>query len=1153
MKLFRMGVVVAFLLTLVFANVAAGQSLTSGDIAGRITDPAGAVVPNATVNLKSLDTGTEQTATSNAEGTFRFSLLKPGHYELSTAIAGFAKVVRRVTVEVGTSTSVDFRLEISKQAETIEVTSEAPLISTDPTGSATNFTPTEVALLPSPGNDLTTIAFTAPGVVIANGTGYGNFSANGLPGTSNLFTVNGENDMDPYFNINNSGATNLTLGANEVEEVTVTTNPYAGQYGQLVGAQVSYVTKSGTNTFHGNAQYWWNGRYMNANNWFNNALGGAAAGAPRPFSNANQWAGGIGGPIVKDKLFFFFDTEGLRFILPAQANVTIPTPAFASAVLANIQAVQPNQLPAYQTMMGLYAAAAQGKTPNTSISQVAECVPGVVPGWTTTGGCAESITTAPSTLAHEWIIASRIDYKLTSKDDIFFRFKIDHGLQPTAVDALSPTFNALSNQPAYDYQVQEHHVFSGTMANEFTATLSHYVAQFVYADPAKVEATFPYGTSNLAANVPFTNVNGVAPDFPQGRNITQYQFIDNFTWTKGKHNLQFGVNFRRYDVSDHNFFWNSPLVYFRNIGTGPLASGLADYANGIAFQYRRSDNLASDVPVARWGIGIYGSDSWKVTPTFTLTAALRVERNSNPVCQIDCFANFSGSFSQLASVQAAAAGNDPGALAYNQDISAGLHQAYHGVDRLVWSPRLAFSWAPGSRDKFPYFPGGGKTVISGGIGIFYDNPAAGLVDNLLANPPVSVNFRIRPPTGTYGFDPTATGSAATFAAASQAFNISKSYNQIEQDLANINVVFPAPAFNSINGTVHAPQAQEWNLKVEQQITSTTALTVNYSGNHVIRLPFDNSYYNATDCSGLFAAVPGVNSACLGAGYGVVPNYGVVSVYQSGAVANYNGVSFSLREQYHSWFLGHLNYTYSHTLDELSNGGLFAFSSAQIPLEQNNPLSLRAGNYGNADYDIRHLVNADWVISPQFHFQNKFAKTFVGGWQFAGKMLWRKGLPFTVVDGNLNGIFYDGGGTIFANQISTAAQTSCGKSAATAYNVGAGGCLNAAAFTNTGDPSFAGYTAWPSQARNQFRGPGYVNFDLSLFKTFSIKEKANLGIGLTAFNAFNHPNFGQPDNNLGDSTFGQISSMQTTPTSPYGAFFGFDSSPRIVQLTAKLTF
>ena len=1137
MKLLKVGVLAAFLLTLVFANFASGQSLTSGDILGRITDPAGAVIPNAVVNLKSLDTGTQQSTTTNAEGAFRFNLLKPGRYEVSTAVSGFAKVVHSVTVGVGQSTQVEFVLEISKQAETIEVNAEAPLVSTDP-GNATSFTPTEVSLLPTAGGDISTLAFTVPGVVVAPGTGYGNFTANGLPGVSNLFTVNGENDMDPYFNINNTGATNLTLGANEVQETTITTNPYSGQYGQLMGAQISYVTKSGTNQFHGNAQYWWNGRYLNANNWFNNATD-----TPRAFSNANQWAGGIGGPVIKDKLFFFVDTEGMRFVLPNVYNVIMPTPAFSAAILQNIQNTNPNELPTYKTIMDLYTSAAQGKTPITP-SQDANCVAGVVPGWAADAPCSQQITTTPTALAKEWILAGRVDYKLTSNDDLFFRFKLDHGTQPTYLDPVSPKFDALSNQPSYDYQAQDRHVFGATMANEFTASLSHYVAQFAQ-DTALVQSTLPYRISfaneSGLAGVPFTSFNP-ASSFPQGRNITQYQFIDNFTWSKGNHNLQFGVNFRRYDVSDHNFFYNTPRVYFNDINGD---NGLSDFANGIAYRFRQRDNLADNVPIALWGMGVYASDTWKVKPNFSLTLALRVERNSNPVCQKDCFANYTGSgaFSELASVQAGAGAGD---VPYSSDIKYGQHQAYPGVDTLVYSPRLAFSWAPGSSDHFPWIPGGGKTQISGGIGIFYDNPAASLVDQLIANPPVSVEFRVQPPEGTLPFDTTAAGSAATFAAASQAFDVTKSYNQIKAELKAIGVSFPAPAFNNITGTVHAPQAQEWNLKVDQQVGRSTAVSVNYAGNHVIRLPFNNQFLNAYDAGGLFPGIAAIPAAP------VVPNYGVVSNYQSGAVANYNGVTFSLREQFGKSLLAHLNYTYSHTFDEVSNGGLSGYqygSGVSSILTQLDPTSLRA-NYGNAEYDIRHLFSADYVYSPNIHFGNSFLKAALGGWQWSGKVFLRSGSPFTVLDGNaFLGNFL---GVIAANQISGAAQTgSCGVAAAAALNPVS--CMNAGAFTNTGSASFPGYSTWPQQARNQFRGPSYFDMDMALFKTFSIKEKANLGIGLTAFNVFNHPNFALPDNYLGDATFGQVLGMQGVPSSPYGNFLGFDSSPRVVQLTAKFTF
>src|ERR1019366_7187381 len=286
------------------------QSLTTGDIAGTLQDPSHAVVPNTTITLKSLDTGAMQTSTTDSTGEFRFRLLKTGQYMVSTNPAGFQKLEQKVEVAVGSVATLNLTLQVGPSSQTMEVSASAPLLNPEPSMN-TPFTPEQLAQLPAAGGDITTVAFTVPGVTVNVTGGYGNFNINGLPGTSNLFTVNGENDMDPYFNINNSGASNLTIGQNELQEATVIANPYGGQYGQLAGAQVSYTTKSGTNQFHGNVIYSWNGRAMNSNDWFNNAEGAA-----KPFSNANQWAGRVGGPIRKDKTFFFFDTEGLRFTLP---------------------------------------------------------------------------------------------------------------------------------------------------------------------------------------------------------------------------------------------------------------------------------------------------------------------------------------------------------------------------------------------------------------------------------------------------------------------------------------------------------------------------------------------------------------------------------------------------------------------------------------------------------------------------------------------------------------------------------------------------------------------------------------------------------------------------------------------------------------------
>ena len=1137
-------VCILVLVLLLPAHYAVAQSLIAGGVSGRVTDPAGAMVPKAAVGLKSVDTGETQTATTSDDGTYRFNLLKPGRYEVSVSVSGFAKVIRSFSVEVGKTTQVDFALEISKAAETIEVTAVAPLINTDP-GVSTSYTPLEVELLPAAGGDITTIAYTAPGVVVAQGSGFGNFTVNGLPGTSNLFTVNGENDMDPYFNISNSGATNLLLGSNEVQELAVITNPYSGEYGQLSGAQISYVTKSGTNAFHGNAQWYWNGRYMNSNDFFSNATG-----SPRPFSNANQWAGSVGGPVIKDHTWFFFDTEGLRFILPNVFTETIPTPAFATAVLANVASKNPNEVPAYQAMFNLYAAASAGKT-LTPVSVLApagtfpgdECYNVSVPNFAAHSTCANTFTATPTSFAKEEIYAARIDQKISSKDDLFFRFRLDYGLQPTTVDPLSKAFFANSNQPAWDYQAQLRHVFNSSMTNAFTATISHYVAQFAQSVPAW-QKVFPYAGVVNSFGDGFSNVNAQVGSFPQGRNITQYQFIDDYSWLRGKHSLKFGENFRRYDVSDHNFFNIFPIAVFGDLTSTSLGAngmeGMQAYANGLAQVYVQQFSPSTDVPIGIWGMGFYVEDQWKVTPHLTLMGALRFEKNANPVCNTNCFANFNTSFANLATVKAGAGAGD---VPYSSDLNTSLNSAYPSVDPINLSPRVSFSWSPFASNK---------TVISGGAGLFYDNPAAGMVDNLLHNPPHSVLFNIVPldssnnTTGILPFDSTAPkGGPQSFAAASAAFSVNKSFNQLSAQLDPIIGFNPPISITSIQGKIHSPQVQEWNLKLDHEITKSMGVSVDYAGNHSIHIPYFNSWWNAVATSSVYGSIPGLNPS-------PVPNYGTVTTLQSGAVSNYNGLTFSLREQYHGWILAHVNYTYSHALDETSNGGLFPIGNASNGAgiqTQINPGSLRANNYGNADYDVRNLFSADYVITPAVHFENKLVKGALGGWQWSGKVFARSGLPYSVIDGNSSPLA--NGGYNIGQQIAAGASNSCGPGAAFT-NATPTPCVSTAAFANTSATGFA-YTAYPTQMRNQFRGPHYVDFDMGLYKTFQVKERLHFGLGATAFNVFNHPNFNLPVGTLGSPQFGEITSMQGVPTSPYGNFLGFDSSVRVVQLSLKMNF
>ena len=322
--------------------------------------------------------------------------------------------------------------------------------------------------------------------------------------------------------------------------------------------------------------------------------------------------------------------------------------------------------------------------------------------------------------------------------------------------------------------------------------------------------------------------------------------------------------------------------------------------------------------------------------------------------------------------------------------------------------------------------------------------------------------------------------------------------------------------------------------------------------------YSNAWPNAWDATGGFynGTVPLAPAA---------GNYSTVTEYKQGAVSNYNGLTFSLRRQFTHW-VAHLNYTWSHNIDETSNGGLFnsGFEGTNSILGQLHPGSLRTDNYGNSDYDIRHLVNADFVVNPEFHTTGPI-KWLINGWQFSGKMFWRTGLPYTIADGNLAGWVINGGdvdGITPAMVTGNAQPSSCGASNAN-FEGNAPGCLSAAGLFDTGtalNDWFTSATApplpgFPTQRRNQYRGPHYFDMDLNLFKNFKIGERFNFAIGAQAFNAFNHPNFGLPNSTFytGDTTFGTISTMQGTPTSPYGNFLGFDSSPRVMQLSAKIVF
>lgn len=1101
MKVVKLWQIVLLTVLFIISTLAlTAQSTTAGDVSGTITDPSGAVIVNAQVTATNDATGIVHTAHTNNEGFYRFSLLTPGVYTLNISAANLQASTRKVQVEVGQATTANVALAVATAITTVEVTGEG--LQVENGDNSTHFGNEQISLVPNPGNDLSAVAQTAPGVVMNTQNGSGNFSAYGLPGTSNLFTLDGQNDNDPFLNLNNSGATNLLLGTNEVSEATVVTNGYSGQYGQLAGAQVNYVTKSGANQFHGNAVYYWNGRAMNANNFFDN---NQSPSVDRPFDNVNQWAVSLGGPIVKDKTFFFFDYEGLRVVLPTSTPAFIPSAQFQASTLANLATNSPASVPFYQNIFNLYNSApgAAGAVASSTCGDVGVVGPGLAP----TDPCVNQFRSTAGNFTHEFLAALRIDHKISENDSLFARVQSDHGVQASITDPINSAFNVQSDQPEYQGQFGWTHIAGSNAVNEFKMSGQWYSAIFTNPNRATTVSTFP--TTLQLGDGSINNLGGAIGEvFPQGRNVTAYQFVDDYSLTKGKHTLKFGVNYHRNDVTDF-----SPQEFVNGL---VIADSLQDLLNGGStgdlliqrFPTRQSE------PIALYGVGFYGQDEWRVTPHLRLTLALRLDHNSNPVCGTDCFARLASPFTTI--------DHDPN-IPYNQAILSGLHQAYPSTDMVVWQPRLGFAWSPFSKDK---------TVVRGGIGIFSDSFPAAIVDSFLQNSPninafTASNLPISPAEANSLFS----ANAAANASFQSAFASGGTLSSIEAT----NPLFVPPNFTTAGNELHQPRYQEWNLEVQQDIGWNTYFSLNYVGNHGIFEPVQNAGVNAFGFGGLPVNAPDAR-------------FGTVTQIDSAAVSNYNGLVTSIRHNFTHGVRFQANYTWSHALDEISNGGLLQFNGGTNPsiLFPADPNNLRA-NYGNADYDVRHYFSLNYVWDDSLrHLFHWGPNAIFRGWTFSGTIFARSGLPFTVIDGGTTAALgaNNYGSTLFASIVGPTTAGSCGKNNAVGNPPPP--CLDINGFASPTSVAV-------NQARNQFRGPNYFDTDMSIMKYTKLKESATLGIGLQFFNLFNHPNFDQPVADISSQQFGNVINTVNTPTSILGSFLGGDASPRLIQLKAEFKF
>jgi hypothetical protein len=1037
----------------------------------------------------------------------------------------------------------------------VEVSSEAPILNPENANTSTTLNAPALEDLPNPGGDLTYPLQFAPGALIntagsgndfVGGTnGYGNVEFNGLPALSNGYVVDGLETNDPLTNLNSGLSTNLVLGLNSISEVTVNTLSYAVDQGRYGASQVNYITKSGSNQFHGNLYELWNGARLNAADYFTNAT----PGNHKPGATVNHFGASLGGPIAHDTLFFFFDSEWVRIALPIVTPTTVPSTAFQQYVLQQLPlggtdsvtgstySPSPQSVAFYQKMFALY-----GNTKGTPLA-VLGCPlnsDGTTPSSPPNGdGCANRQSVSHSSDDHEQVQTLRIDYNINQRDTAWFRLQADTGVQAAYTDPINSLFDAVSPQPLYSFAAGYTHVFSQNLVNYFNPAFSWYESLFGPANLQKTLAAFPIVLRGSGANAPLTTMGGLDNTWVQGRRASRFFINDNLAWSHGTHELRFGTNARIFRLNDYDF----------GQGTVPTVAytTLPQFIYGVASTATQTFPLSANEPFRFLNLDLYAQDTWKVTQKLTWTFGVRDTFNSNPVNPHNQIARLGGSFSSISHDV-----NQP----LNAAIQTHLGNLFSSTPLAILQPRTAIAWQVEP-----------KSVLRAGFGIFSDILPGSVADLIGTNPPYDKTFQAGL-LGTVGGTAIAPGvpnsAADATVAANQRFSSGFPQGQLScaSPRADPATCLPPVAITAVPaGTLRAPYFMEWSLGIEHQFGTTASLLARYVGTRAVNQPYltqVNGYQ--TVCQGCFAPFPYMQPTD--------PRFSAVTQLATGENSHYNGLQLTAMKRLGHGLQGQFNYTWSRCMDTVSNGGFLQFSAGGILSPLPGELSR---DLGPCDYDIRHNLNAQYVYQLPVKVRNHLLAHALNGWQISGTMFWHSGVPFSVLStpysANGNGIV-QGSGPQFASVV-PGVPLYAHHPVPGVTQPGTIQWLNPDAFASAVDPSTGQCSGGDSPqncqfgnlGRNALRGPDFFWNDFYLTKWFPLTERVKLRVEAQFFNVFNHPNFGLPSMVLAgipgkpstQTGFGALTYTTSPPTGLLGVGLGGDSSPRMIAFQARLEF
>jgi Carboxypeptidase regulatory-like domain/TonB-dependent Receptor Plug Domain len=1053
-----------------------------GGIVGSVIDPSGAMVPGARITVTNVGTGQTRTLNSGSSGDYSVPNLAVGFYDLSTEKSGFKRaVVSNVKVDVQQIVRIDFNLQVGTVTEETIVTTTTPLLQTQDAQIGALVENKRVQELPLNGRNFTQLALLVPGTTEGTPGSYEATFGLGPRGTGVAFSVNGQQSSYNQFLVdgvpakeNQHESNSLSPSIDAIQEFRVQTSNYSAELGTEAGAQINLVTKSGTNHFHGTVYEFLRNDLFDGSNFF--------SAGQKPELRQNQFGGTLGGPIHKDKTFFFGSYEGTRIRKGFTQITLVPNQQERTGNFSDIS----EQLTDPVT---------HAPIPGNQITNISPIAATILQKYVPQANRAFDPSTGTNYTSNDsnkidvYQVIGKLDHHFTNSDAVFGRYLIEDvtNISPK----LFPTDSFQQKSRGQNGEFAYNHVFSASKLNELrlaynrfrqNETVGNAFHNNVVGDlgiRGLCELPACWGVPQMVAG-PFVSAQGGFGEHglgqvvsgPRGWRSEIFHVGDTFSYIHNTHTIRFGTIVERHrDTFPEIIFPRGIFTFdgrFTNAGVPNNDTALADFLLGLP-----ANSLASinefDPHFENTDVYPWIQDDWRVTPSLTLNLGLRYEWAGRPVSQNNTISNIDFDFAtgtaQIVTAQNHAQFGFPRSLVNNDNNNL--------------APRLGFAWSPASVTRY---------VVRGGYGWFYQRETSNSWIDLSINPPfinqTSFNLDATNPAQVGGFD-----LHDPFALAPP-----------------IPLLLFAMQRNWRDGYV-----QQWTLDQQFSINSNLVADVAYVGNKGTKLP---------------SVVP-INQATPGPGDPQTrrpfPNLGSVTFRDSESSATYHALQTRLERRFSGGASFLVAYTFSKVINDAS-------------LYENDPTAggpqdvrnLRAER-GLAAQDVRHRFVASYVYELPFgrgkHFGGSLtgaAQQIIGGWQVNGITTFQSGQPVTALMGfdNPN----TGDGVARPDQVGDPNLSRGSRSRDHWFNTGA--FVPAAPFT------------FGNAARNNIIGPGMNNFDFSALKIFQFSEAKNIEFRTEFFNIFNHTNFNTVGTVIGTSSFGKLTAARDPRVVQFGLKFLF---------------